>query len=303
MGENTGSGASLEHELLRLVEQGIEISEDVLFYAESTCGLLPAEIESELRDVEFEQRDELLALILTPDMKMRTILEPLLLPSPSCSPAELETLVDRLSSNIGELYLLVPGGSGFKLPIERGDIDYFVGKFYFDRALDPTLVEMLDRLFPPEVVISCRLVLRCRGDVYTESEKEYLCQFIEKSGGHGDQIIDLFTLMATLLAHRPKNEAIDEYLLGRRRKLIKKLREIREFQQKRDHYSMEYLMMQRYPIPPESEEQVLDQLRLVTMITDVILGLPPDPSFQAELRNLGTYGRHTDISEIIRMLS
>ena len=132
MGENTGSGASLEHELLRLVEQGIEISEDVLFYAESTCGLLPAEIESALRDVEFEQRDELLALILTPDMKMRTILEPLLYPSPSCSPAELETLVDGLSSKIGELYLLVAGGPGFNLPIERGDIDYF--GWYFAAA-------------------------------------------------------------------------------------------------------------------------------------------------------------------------
>ena len=118
----------------------------------------------------------------------------------------------------------------------------------------------------------------------------------------GDKILDLFTLMVTLLAQRQENEGIEEYLLGRRRQLIKKLREIREFEQKRDHYSMEYLMMQRYPIPHESEEQVLDQLRMVTVITDVILGLPPDPSFQAELRNLGTYGCRTDISDIIRML-
>ena len=303
MNDKMGSRASLEHELLRLVEQGIKISEDVLFYAESTCGLLPAEIESVLGDPEFEQRDELLALILTPDMEMRATLEPLLPPSPACSSAELETLADHLGSKLGEFYLLIPGGSGFTLAIERGDIDYFVGKFYFDRALDPTLVEMLDRLFPPEEVIACRLVLRCRGDVYTESEKEYLCRFIEKSGAYGDQIIDLFTLMVTLLAHRSKNEGIEEYLLGRRRQLIKKLRDIREFEQKRDHYSMEYLMMQRYPIPHESEEQVLDQLRMVTVITDLILGLPPDPSFQAELRNLGTYGRRTDVSDIIRMLS
>ena len=128
MGKKMGSRAALEHKLLRLVEQGIEISEDVLFYVESTCGLLPAEIESALCDPEFEQRDELLALIFTPDMEIRTILEPLLSPSPPCSPAELERLVDNLSSKLEEFCLLVPGGPGFSLPIERGDIDLLGGQ-------------------------------------------------------------------------------------------------------------------------------------------------------------------------------
>ena len=303
MGDTMSPGTPLERELLRLVEQGIVLSPDVLFYAESTCGVMPAAIESALRDPEFEEREELLALILTPDMQMRAALEPLLRTSPACSPIELETLVHSFSSKIERFHLLVPGVTGFSLPIERSDIDYFVGKFYFDRALNTRLVSMLGRLFPSEKVIACRLVLRCRGDAYTENAIDFLCRFIEKSGAYEDQIVDLFTLMTALLAQMPENESIEDYLLGRRRHLIKKLRDIREFEQRRDHYSMEYLMMQRYPIPHESEEQVLEQLHMVSMITDSILGLPPDPSFQAELRNLGTYGLRTDISDIIRMLS
>jgi hypothetical protein len=295
--------ASLESELLRLVEQGIAISADVLFYAESTCGLMPAEIESALRDPQFEQRDELLALILTPDTQMRQTIEPLLLPSPACSAVELETLIHSLSRKIEGVLLLVPGVTSFTLPIDRSDIDYFVGKFYFDRVLDTRLVARLGRLLPSEGVIACRLVLRCRGDAYNENTIDFLCQFVEKCAVYEDQIIDLFTLMVTLLAQMVETETIEAYLLGLRRQLIKKLRDIREFEQKRDHYSMEYLMMQRYPIPHESEEQVLEQLQKVTMMTDPILGLPPDPSFQAELRNLGTYGGRADISDIIRKLS
>ena len=295
--------ALLERELLRLVEKGIVISTDVLFYAESTCGLMPADFETALRDPHFEERDELLALILTPDMQMRAALEPLLLPSPACSAVELETLVDNLNSKIEGFRLLIPGGTSFNLPIEKSDIEYFVGKFYLDRALDPILVATLDELYPAEKVITCRLILRCRGDVYTDNQNDFLCRFIVKSGAYEDQIIDLFTLMVTILAQMPEHEAIEEYLLGRRRQLIKKIREIREFEQKKEHYSMEYLMMQRYPIPHESKEQILDQLQMVTMITDLILGLPPDPSYQAELRNLGIYGRRTDISDIIRTLS
>lgn len=303
MGDTMVPSDLLEHELLRLVEQGIVISTDMLFYAESTCGLMPAELESALRDPHFEERDELLALILTPDMQMRAALEPLLLPSPACSPVELETIVHNLNSNIEGIRLLIHGGISFNLSSEKSDIEYFVGKFYLDRVLDPMLVTTLDKLFPSEKVIACRLILRCRGDVYTENKIDFLCKFIEKSGAYEDQIIDLFNLMVTILAQMPEHEAIEEYLLSRRRQLIKKIKEIREFEQKRDHYSMEYLMMQRYPIPHESKEQVLDQLQMVTIITDLILGLPPDPSFQAELRNLGTYGRRTDLSDIIRMLS
>ncbi|MBT8345206.1 MAG: hypothetical protein KJO28_02800 [Desulfofustis sp.] len=303
MGDTVVPGISLEHELLRLVEQGIVISADVLFYAESTCGLRSNEIESALRDPQLEERDELLALILTPDMQMRTALEPLLPASPACSSGELETLMHSLNRKIKAFHLLIPGVTRFSLPVEKDDIDYFVGKFYFDRALDTKLVETLERFFPSETVIACRLVLRCRGYMYTEKEKDFLCRFIEKSRAHVNQIIDLFTLMVTLLAQMQEHETIDDYLLGRRRHLIKKLKEIKEFEQKREQYSMEYLMMQRYPIPHESEEQVIAQLHMVTTITDLILGLPPDPSFQAELRNLGTYGRRTDISDIIRMLS
>ena len=294
---------SLEHELLRQIEQGIIVSPDILFYAESTCGLRPEEVESALRDPQFEERDELLALILTPDMQMRKILEPLIRIAPAWSSSEIETLVCRLRSSIEALHVQVPGVASFNLPVEQGDLEYFVSKFYFDRDIDPTLIAALDEFFPSETVISCRLVLRCRGDTYGAIEIDFLCRFIEKSRAHQDQMIDLFTLMVTLIAQMQEHQTIEDYLLGRRRQLIKRLKEIREFEQKRDHYSMEYLLMQRYPIPHESEEQVFDQLQMVTLITDSILGLPPDPSFQKELRNLGTYGRRTDISYILKMLS
>ncbi len=294
---------SLEHELLRLIKQGIVVSPDILFYAESTWGLRPEEIESAFFYQLFEERYEMLAMILTPTTQMRGILEPLLRSAPAWSPSELKTLVFSLWSNIEAWQLQVPGVASFNLPVEQGDLEYFVGKFYFDRDIDPKLIAALDEFFPAETVISCRLVLRCRGDTYGAKEKDFLRRFVEKSRAHQDQMIDLFTLMVTLLAQMQEHETIEDYLLGRRRQLIKRLKEIREFEQKRDHYSMEYLMMQRYPIPHESEEQVLEQLHMVSMITDSILGLPPDPSFQKELRNLGAYGRRTDISRITKMLS
>ena len=303
MDNGSASVTSLEHELLRLVERGIVISPEVLFYAESTCGLRAEEIESALRDPRLEERDELLALILTPDMQMRMALEPHLRADTACSAAELERLVRGLSCKIEAIRLLLPGGISFDLQVDETDIDYLVTKFYLDRDIDSGLVAALEEFLSPEAVISCRLAIRCRGAVYTAKQIDFLGRFIAQSRAHEDQIVELFTLMVALLAQMQADESIEDHLRGRCRQLIKKLREIKEFEQKRDHYSMEYLMMQRYPIPHESAEQVWDQLQMLTVITDSILGLPPEPSLQAGLRNLGAFDRRTGVSDIIRMLS
>lgn len=293
----------LEQELLRLVKKGLVLSEDIMFFAESTCGLSPEQIEAALKDPQFEVREELLALIFTPDVAMRTALEPLLRAEPALSRAQIEALVSSLSRKVTVLHLLIPEMTRFDLSVERGDLDYLVSKLYLDRPIDLKLVSTLNKYLPQETVTACRLVLRCRNATYSPIKRDFLCGFIEKGRAHDELFIQLFTLVVSLLTEMNDDGSIEEYFLGRRRQLIKTLREIKEFKKKRDHYSMEYLMMQRYPVPHESEEQILNQLQMVTTITDAILGLPPDPSFQADFRNLGTYGRRQDLSTIIRVLS
>jgi hypothetical protein len=66
---------------------------------------------------------------------------------------------------------------------------------------------------------------------------------------------------------------------------------------------MEYLMMQRFRIPHESEEEVLGRLFLLSTVTDLILGLPPDPTVRIESEDLGAFGADINIPRLIRRLS
>ena len=289
--------------MLKLVGEGIIIPDEVLFFAESTWGLSPEEIETALQDPRFEVRDELLALILSPDKEKRAALEALLRAEPACTEVESDTLVGSLWKNNRVLHIIIPEVTRFDLPVELEDFHYLISKCYLDRPLDSTLVAALGKTFSPKTVISCRLALRCRSTAPAPEKVEFLCRFTEKSGTYEDIFVELFTLAVRLLAEINDDTSIEQYFLDRRRQLIKTLRDIKSFAEKRERYSMEYLMMQRYPVPHESEEQVRHQLRLVTTITDAILGFPPDPYFQTELRNLGTYGRRKDISRVIRVLS
>lgn len=68
----------LEQGVLRLLEDGIIVSDDTLFFAASTWGLGPGDLEPVLKDSQFEEREALQALILTPSTAMREVLEPLL---------------------------------------------------------------------------------------------------------------------------------------------------------------------------------------------------------------------------------
>ncbi len=293
----------LEKAILKLLEEGIVLSEDILFFAESTCGLSPAELEAAVMDPRLEERHELVALIFTPEMGGRATLEPLLSTELIYGPVELKALALDLRRKIDAVPIHLPGDHRFKLPVGIDEIDYFVSKLYLDRCVDSQLVASLNEFYPTETVIASRLMLRCRGISLSTDKLDFLCGFIEKSQPYEEIFLELFGLILTLLAEINEPVSFEDYLLDRRRQLIERLREIREFERKRDHYSMEYLMMQRYRVPHESQEQIVEQLQLLMTVTDAILGLPPDPSYQTNVRNLGTYGRRADIAEIIRVLS
>ena len=184
----------LARELQQLCEQGIVISPEILFFAESTHGLGPEDIESALRDPESEAGAQLLALALTPDMRLRRRLEPLLRAAPALGPDDLETLVSSLGQKITMLHLLIPEITGFDLPVGPGDLEYLVAKCYFDRGIDPVLARALDGCLPPATVIACRLLLRCRGEAYGRRKRDFLCRYIEKSRAHEDRFVELFSI-------------------------------------------------------------------------------------------------------------
>lgn len=303
MGDETGIIEHVEQELLRLLKMEIPVHEDILFFAESTCGLSPEELESALKNPRFDEREALLALILTPDMGVRRALEPLLSAEPACTRKEIALLAGKLGQQISKLHLELAGRCRFYLPAEPEDLKYYIAKLYLDRPINHGIVDALTECFPSETVIDCRLAIRFRADAPSVEEAEFLCNFITKSKAYEEIFVDLFSFVLILLADMGDDESIEEYFLSRRRRLIKILKEIKEFEHRRDHYSMEYLMMQRYRVPHQSEEHTLGQLQMLTIVTDAVLGLPPDPSFQAEFKNLGTYGCGADISDVIRALS
>ncbi|MEJ2057256.1 MAG: hypothetical protein P8X39_05395, partial [Desulfofustis sp.] len=273
-----------------------------LFFAESTYGLKPAELAKTLRDDSFEEREVLLSLVLSPGYGMRQAIEPLLADSavPVGSPDQLSAAV---SQRIESLTFRLPGGEAQVLEVGREEITYLIDKLYLDRTIEPTIDAALRRIFSPETLIDARLVLRCRGDTFSPVKLDFLVHFIECCGSFEDSFIELFSFLLTLIAEAGEDDSIENHLRESSRGIVETIKKIRIFEEKRERYSMEYLMMQRYPVPHESEDEMLKQLRLLSTITETILGLPPEPTLRLNHKELGRYRSTADIEQLINDLS
>lgn len=104
----------LEQGVLRLLEDGIVVGDDTLFFAASTWGLGPGDLEPVLTDSQFEEREALLALILTPSMAMRQALEPLLAKL-SLAALDTHSLAGTVLGRLEALTIQAEGEPGFTI--------------------------------------------------------------------------------------------------------------------------------------------------------------------------------------------
>lgn len=287
----------------RVLEQGINVSEETLFFAESTYGIAGEVLASVLRDDSFEGREALNELIFTPEPDVRVTIEPILADD-GLGDAAIADIAAALFARFTSVDLIMPGSSKkYTIDVDPEKVQLFLKKLYLERSLDTRIVAVLTQTFSTDTVIGSRVMMRCRGDVLGDTKRAFLCRFITGSAAYESRFDKLLSITLMLLAEIEDEQPVEPYFLQKKRALITTLKEIRLFAGKRDHYPMEYLMMQRFKVPHESEEEVRNQLYLLTTVTDVILGLPPDPGSWIESEDLGTFDADTGIDNLIKALS
>jgi len=293
----------LEQTIGALLMTGLEVSEETLFFAESMYGIDPDSLGQVLADESFEGYEALIELIFTPEPDVRSAVEPVL-GDTGLGEAALEILGEALKNDSGTINLILPGKTEpCTIDLDDAAIGLFLRKLYLDRPLAPEILRALEQTFSADTVIAARVMMRCRGSVFDETKRKFMCRFITRSGAYENRFPELLGLVLALLAEIGDGDPIEAYLIKKKRAQIATLKDIRMFNAKREQYSMEYLMMQRYKIPHESEEETLGLLYLLTTVTDVILGLPPDPSLRASAQDLGDFTTTAGIDNLIKLLS
>ena len=288
--------------LLQEFTHGIRVEPQTLTFAESTYGITCATFASALADDDFEERDTLLNLLFFPNQNTRRAIE-LFLPESGLQDAEVATVSEQLYSAIDQVVFSLPDGSVFSWVPEPGRIAYFVAKLYMDRKLDASITAALKKHVDGERLTAVRVTMRCRHIGFTSEGQALLITFIEKGAERTKDFESLIDLLFTLVSNLPPRIRLIEYLFDQHHYQKKLLHDIRTFQKKADQYGMEYLMMQGYPVPHESEENVSDRLKQYDILINQVLVLQDPRETYLNRRDLGTFDSNDDLQQLFRNLS
>jgi hypothetical protein len=297
----SGKSAQLLEALRRRLARGLSISDETLFFAESTYGISPDGLESALADENFEDREVLLGLICFPDRQSRAAVEQIV-EGRAITPEQESAIGAALIGQTGEIrFHTADRQITFGVDLPDSVLSTLVAKLYLARQLDEAICRCLEEQLDRETSIEAKIILRCRGDRIAPDAREILCRLV--SGGAGTTgFIEIFQTGLEILGGRAENMSCEQCFLEKKRELLESLKTIREFTRKQDQYGFEYLLMQRYPVPTDSEELVLERLRVVSKITDELLRLGPASGPHLLERSLGDFTPQ-DLDNLFRTLS
>ena len=288
----------------RTWEQGIALLPDTLFFLDSTFGISTAEaLQAALHQEDFADREMILEFLLFPDDSIRLAIESLL----DCRGLKHEQVAgiinDLLDTQTGIRLIHAQGPVSITVKNAIDQIQLFVTRLFLSRSLDTDICQCLEALLPKPLVLSSRCHLRCKGLVLTKEKKEILTLFIKNAGDRVKAFEALFETTLEILAQAPETESIEACFLKKREQEKKMLESIHRFEEKQERYGMEYLMMSKYPVPPDSLENTTERLQRLNVIIDEILGLFSMPAPRPLVRNLGNFDPQKDMEKLLKHLS
>lgn len=285
-------------------EEGIVLSSETLFFLDSTFGISTAKDLSEtLAQEDFSENELILEMLLYPDLKMRSSLEPFIPPA-GLKPHHLISIRQTLGAKYPEINYRFPKESlPVRVRISSEQIELFVSRLFLDRALDPDICQALEEATTESDMLSCRILLRQNHRLLKESKKQFLIYFIQQAKGRKTDFPELFEISYSILSQVPESNQLALYFLKQREKEKSILKDIKKFEEKLDQYNMEYLMMSRYPVPQHSIEESRERLRKLDIIINDILCIIPPPEPVPIVQDFGRLDPKKELQRILRSLS
>ncbi len=301
--------ADIEHHeelfqcLLRHLDGGLVVDRQIREFAESAYGLDAADLEAVLQDVEHDAHEPLLHLIFSPSEHLRRDVEELL-----CV-ADFDKLhVIALAEQLDQCRESVPisvadAAITVDLPFDRAPVQQLLDRLALDRQLDERLCMALQETLDNDQLLAARTLLRRSRVRLSAAASDLFCTLVRWSGARQERFGALFELLVTLAGEKPAGIELEHYLFEKRRHTLKTLHEVEAFARKSEQYGLELLLMQRYPVPPESEEMVCRELALLDELIFDALRLEPPPGEPQRQREYGRFDVDADLERLLRTLS
>lgn len=306
MNEMEKNVKKISQKISRAWEKGIVLSDDTLFFLDSTFGITDLkQVENLFLHGDSPDRGTVLEMILFPEQEIRLDLESLI-DLQGLSNRQVSFIVNYLADKRTRFKLIHPGQkTSVLITASLDQIEQFIARLFLDRPVDRDICRALETNCSMKTVMTCRTFLRCRNIRLCNRKSKFLIHFIFKCPQPYREFTDLFELTSLILTDAPEKGDLNTYFLERRRQEKMLIKRICEFEEKHRRYSMEYLMMSRYHIPTESIENVDQRITKMNLIIDDILGIEPPPASPPDPcpADLGRFSKRKGLTRLFDILS
>lgn len=293
--------ARLALRLAGLLAEGIEVSKETVGFAETTYGFDQVACKEVLSGAGSDEQETLQRLIFHPDRQLRLQLEPLLCQQP-LSRAQAVMLKDELAERLSSVNLVFPDRSRMPVPVGPETWGFFVDKLYLSMVQEQEIVAAVYDALPHHQALETLVEIRRKRLTLTPAEKKLLISFLDNLKHSGREPMELVVLLLDIWSRVPAGQDPEEFLLEEYRRQRQCLEEIGEFARRCDRFGFEYLLMQRYRVPPESAEEVQKRLGLLEVIIGEILQLENPAGRSARSADLGYFDSEGDLRNLFRVL-
>ncbi len=288
----------------RIWEKGIVLSKDALSFLESIFGISTAqELEKALDTEDFPEKEMMFEYLLFPDLEILLALEALLEPGGLATEAADE-IAKQLTQNHSRLNLFHPENPNpLAIRIPADQMETFISRLNLTRNIDHDICKALEDSAAASDALSFRVLLRSKNYRFNEEKKQFILEFIQRSENRALEFVQVFELFLDLLSQAPDSADLESFFLDRQQWEKIMLERIQKFEEKREYYNMEYLILSKYPVPSESFETVTQRLEKLNIITGDILCVPPRQVFNPPMQDIGNFDPKKDMKRLLRILS
>jgi len=293
---------NLTEAIKQILEHDIAAGPEVAEYAHTATGSNnPEHLNEILNDVSHEYHDVLMELLFFPDDTARLKVEPFLLQEPVSGDDEL-CIIKNLKNTIQHISVRTLNTNySIGLALPEHIICNYIKRLYLCRTPHTDILLSCQSALTPDQTIRISIFIRCKNIALTRESTEFTKRFIGVISSKHNHQMDLIQALLSYLDQKPEHIPLYDYLLHEKEKQKQRLNHITDFNEKLSTYSMDYLMMSGYQVPPDSQDMVQKSIGILEIILNEMNGYKQTGKTIIHHKDLGHADPDIDITNIFRL--
>jgi hypothetical protein len=263
----------LAAEIKKILSTGIDLSEDVVHYIDSTfSNPTIEELQAILADDANCEKDSLIELLFFPDESFQVQLEEILEQHRHQDEDKNKILTYLCQDALQVTFRFVDDRGALKLQIPEEVIHQFLIRLKISKHLDANLIESIRNYGDAQNTNHFKVKIRNSRFSPSDSITGFLCRFFEKIGSSSNDIFECLEFVLGFLDEIKKDDDVYQALMGKKKFYFISLQKAKKMDARLEKYNIETLMAQGQRVALIDQADAQKKMQIIDRISRAVFG-------------------------------